>query len=145
MGAYLNSTDLENRVGLTRLTQLLADTGSAIDSAVLDEVIDSAEGEINGYLARRYATPVDLTSHPDLAATLKGYALDVASYRAHARRPPAPEDIRKSRDDAIAWLKLVSEGKVVLPAATTPATTNADDPKPTWGSSPQNAARLREL
>ncbi|MEK6798025.1 MAG: phage protein Gp36 family protein [Planctomycetota bacterium] len=100
---------------------------------------------MNGYLARRYATPVDLTTHADLAATLKSFTLDVATYRLAQRRPPIAEAIVKARQDAIEWLTKVSQGTIVLPAAATPASTSSDDPKPAWGSSEQNAAKLREL
>jgi len=143
--AYIAGADLENRVGVVRLAKLTTDAGSTPDATAVDEIVQSAEGEVNGYLAKRYAVPVDLTAHPDVQATLKGMCLHVAVYNAHLRRPPVPEDITRARSNAIEWLKMVSEGKVNLPAATTPQSTNADDPKPTWGSSPQNASRLREL
>ena len=143
--AYIVQSDLETRVGTARLGQLTAETGSTPDATAVAEIMASAEGEVNGYLARRHAVPVDLSAHPDLAATLKGYCLDIAAYRAFSRRPPVAEDVSKARGNAIEWLKAVSEGKIVLPAAATPASTNADDPKPTWGSNAQNAAKLREL
>jgi len=143
--AYIVQADLEGRVGAAKLLQLTTDSGATIDAAVVAEIMGSAEGEVNGYLARRYAVPVDLTAHADVQATLKGFCLDLAAYRAHLRRPPVPEDISKARSNAVEWLKMVSEGKIVLPAATTPASTGADDPKPSWGSNAQNAAKMRGL
>jgi phage gp36-like protein len=134
--AYIVNQDIIDRVGNDAAVQLTTDSGAAVDTDVLDEVRESAEGEVNGYLARRYAVPVDLTTHTDLAATLKGFTLDVAVYRLHARRPPVSESIRELRTDAIKWLTAVSEGKVVLPAEVTPASTTSDDPAPTTGYSP---------
>jgi len=69
----------------------------------------------------------------------------VAVYRLHARRPPVPADVRTMRDDAIKWLKDVSNGVIVLPATVTPASTTADDPTAAWGSKEQNAATMRDL
>lgn len=143
--AYIVNSDIIARVGSAAAVQLSADSGDMVDAAVLDEVRLSSEGEVNGYLAKRYAVPVDLSAHPDLAATLKGFALDVAVYRLHARRPPVPEDIRRMRDEAIKWFENVAKGMIPLPAAATPASSQADQPTIAWGSKPQNAATMRDL
>lgn len=139
--AYIDNADITARVGNDTAVQLTTDSGAVVDSVVLDEVRESAEGEVNGYLARRYAVPVDLTTHTDLAATLKGFTLDIAVFRLHSRRPPVTEAIREARTDAVKWLTAVSEGKVILPAAVTPASTTSDDPTPTWGGSDATASR----
>lgn len=143
--AYIINSDIIARVGSNTAVQLSADSGDVVDAAVLDEVRQSTEGEINGYVGRRYAVPVDLSAHPELAATLKGFALDVAAYRLHARRPPVAEDIRRMREEAIKWLKDVSNGVIVLPATVTPASSTSDQPTAAWGSSEQNAATMRDL
>ena len=143
--AYITDQDLIDRVGNQTAAELTTDSGTTPDTNVLAEVRASAEGEVNGYLARRYAVPVDLGAHPDLAAVLKGVTLDIAVFRLHSRRPPVPPDVRAARDDAVRWLTDVSTGKVVLPAAATPASTTSDDPMVDWGSHDPNATRLREL
>lgn len=132
--SYINNQDIIDRVGNSAAVQLTTDAGSVVDTNVLDEVRKSAEGEANGFLARRYAVPVDLTAHPDLAGTLKGMVLDIAVYRLHARRTPVSDGDQRMRDQAIKWLTSVSTGTIVLPAAATPASTGADDPTSTWGS-----------
>jgi phage gp36-like protein len=142
--SYIVNQDVIDRVGNDAAVQLTSDSGTAVVTAVIDEVRQSAEGEANGYLARRYDTPVDLTGETDLAATLKGYVLDIAVYRLMSRRPPVAENYRTDRDNAVAWFKLVSEGKVVLPATATPATTNADDPTFGHGTQAQNLGTLRD-
>ena len=142
--AYIVNQDIIDRVGGDAAAQLTTDTGGLVDGAVLDEVRESAEGEVNSYLARRYAVPVDLSAHADLAATLKGFTLDVAVYRLMVRRPPAPETHRTARDDAIKWFTQISEGKIVLPASVTPASTTADDPAQGFGSNDQNLAKMRD-
>ena len=103
--AYIVNQDIIDRVGNAKAAQLTTDSGSVPSQTVLDEVRESAEGEANGYLARRYATPVDLSAHADLAGTLKGFVLDIAVYRLMSRRPPVGDDARAGRDDAIATLR----------------------------------------
>ena len=142
--SYIVNQDIIDRVGNAKAAQLTTDSGSTPDSAVLDEVRKSSEGEADSYLARRYATPVDLTAHPELAATLKGFVLDIAVYRLHGRRAPVSEAHEKARDQAIEWLKQLAEGKIVLPAASTPSSTNADDPLSAWGSKEQNLSTMRD-
>ena len=134
--AYISNQDLITRVGSDAALQLTTNSGDIIAGPVLDEVVGGAQGEADGYLARRYAVPVDLTAHADLAATLKSFVLDIAEYRLRALRPPVPEAARRKRDDAVKWFTLISEGKIVLPASVTPASTTSDDPASTSESSP---------
>src|SRR5262249_39230759 len=75
-------------------------------------------GEADGYLAARYATPVDLSAHPELAAVLKSFVLDLAEYRLHNRRPPVPDDVVRRHREAIEWLQRIVRGQVSLPAMT---------------------------
>ena len=138
--AYIVNQDIIDRVGNERAAQLTADSGTTPDQTVLDEVRLGAEGEANGYLGRRYEVPVDLTAHADLAATLKRFVLDIAVYQLMSRRDPASETSRRVRDDAVKWLERIAKGEIVLPAATTPAGTNSDNPKSSWGSTPSQDA-----
>lgn len=142
--AYIVNQDIIDRVGDNATAELTTDSGSVPNTTVLDEVRLSTEGEVNGYLAKRYAVPVDLTAHADLAATLKGFTLDIAVYRLHGRRPPVSETIRTARDDAIKWLTKVSNATILLPAAVTPASTSSDDPGLEWGGREQNLGKIRD-
>jgi len=140
--SYIVNQDIIDRVGSKSAAQLTGDAnGDTPVQGVLDEVRLSSEGEVNGYLATRYAVPVDLTAHADVAATLKAFTLDIAVYRLHLRRPPVAEDVRNARNDAVKWLEGVAKGAVDLPAATTPASSTSDQPTAEWGSSPQDADR----
>ncbi len=143
--AYITTQNLIDRVGSTKAAQLTTDSGSTPDSALLAEVTAEAEGEVNGYLARRYAVPVDLTAHPELAATLRGKTLDIAVYRLHVRRPPVPDAHKDIYDSAIKWLTAVSKGEIVLPAATTPPSGTADSPVAEWFSSENDVTRENML
>jgi len=116
--SYVSNADIEKRVGPAAYVQLTDDegTGSANEDRV-DEARLGAEGEVDSYLARRHAVPVDLSGHPQVQAVLVGFVLDLAVYRLHARRPPVPQDAVRRREEAVRWLQRVAEGQVHLPAA----------------------------
>ena len=116
--SYITNADIEERVGGVALVQFADDDGNGIaDVGVVDEARLGAEGEVNSYLGRRFAVPISLTIHPDLADVLASFTLDLAEYRLRLRRPPVPEDARRRRDQAIEWLARVAEGRIELPSA----------------------------
>ena len=142
--AYISNQDLIDRVGSTRAAELTTDSGSTPDADKVTEARLGAEGEVNGYLARRYAVPINLTAHPDLAAALKSITLDVAAYRLHTLRQPVPEEVSSVRKMAIEWCSKVSRGEIVLPAAATPASATADSPTVSWGGKARTDPGIRE-
>ena len=83
----------------------------------MSEALGGAEGEVNSYLGRRVAVPVETGGEPQLSAVLKSITLDLAEYRLHGRRPPVPEDVRYKYASAVQWLQRVASGEAVLPAA----------------------------
>ena len=116
--SYVSNSDIEERLGTSVYVQLTDDSGSG--SADLDKVNESrlgAEGEVNSYLGRRYAVPVDTSGAEELAAVLKSITLDLIEYRLHSRRPPVAQEIRHKREAAVKWLGQVASGEVVLPAS----------------------------
>lgn len=125
MGNYASQADLKARyeddVAVAHLT-LDEETGTP-NTAVLDEVIDDAEGEINSYLAARYLVPVDVSSDTGLAARLKSLTLDLATYKLELRTGHVTDERGKAHDDGIAYLDKISKGAVFLPAAAAPAST----------------------
>ncbi len=141
MGNYLTNADVITRVGNKTAAELTTDSGSTPDTALIDQYIDEAEGEIDSYLSRRTKVPIDLVAHPEVAAPLRGKVMAVVIYMMQSRRSDAPDDVRKQRDDAIDWATKISEGKALLPATLTPAPTTSDEPGAKWKSSPPNASR----
>ena len=124
--SYTTHADIEERLGSAAYVQLTDDTGSgSADEDKVTEARLAAEGEVNSYLGRRYAVPVDVTGEEELAGVLKSVTLDLVEYRLHARRPPVPEDIRLKRDSAVRWLQRAASGEVVLPAGSELATNPA--------------------
>ncbi len=115
--SYASLSDLEDRLGSAVYLQLTDDAGAGTpDEAVAGEALGGAEGEMNSFLARRYAVPVAVAGEPEVAALLKSIALDLAEYRLHARRAGVPDDVRAKREAALRWLQLIAAGQAVLPA-----------------------------
>ena len=141
---YASATDLTNRLGTRTAAELTADSGSTPDTTKLTEDANAASAEVDGYLARRYAVPIDLAAHPELAPLLKGITLDLGAYRTHCRRQPVPEEISKARQAAVEWCLRVSRGEILLPATTTPTPTTADSPMTSHGGAERNPPGVRE-
>lgn len=119
---YATQQDMIDRFSSTELIQLSDrdNTADAIDAVVLGRALDDAGGEIDGYLAGRYALPLATT--PRILTTV---ACDIARYRLYDDR--ATEQVSKRYESAIAFLKLVAEGKVAL------GPDSADTPTPEGG------------
>jgi phage gp36-like protein len=115
--AYVTNIDIEERLGSALYVQLTDDAGTG--SADLDKVNEArlgAEGEVNSYLGRRVAVPVDVAGQAELAAVLKSVVLDLVEYRLHSRRAPIPDDTVRRHSEALRWLERVASGAVALPA-----------------------------
>src|SRR3972149_4325981 len=111
--SYITNADIEERVGGVAYVQLADDDGNGVaDVGVVDEARGGSEGEVNSYLGRRYAVPINLTTHPDLAEGLASFILDRAEYRLRLGRPPVPEDARRRHAQAIEWLARVADGRI---------------------------------
>jgi len=107
---YVTQQQLVARFGEEELIQLTdrANVG-AIDAAVLNQAIADAGAEIDGYLAGRYQLP--LAQVPSVIAL---YCGDITRYRLYD--DAARDEVRKRYEDAMKFLRLVSEGKVRLGA-----------------------------
>ncbi len=115
--SYIVNDDIELRLGTARYVQLTDDAGTgSANAAVADEARLGAEGEVDSYLSRRYAVPIDLVAHPEVSGVLLSVSLDLAEYRLHARRREVPVDVIGKRDTALGWLRRVSTGDTSLPS-----------------------------
>lgn len=123
--AYITTGQLSQRVGATlyaRLTDRVS--GASPDSAVAQQIIDEAEAETNAILAHRYATPIDLAEHPELANTVAARVLDIAEFIAWKASPfvsEVPLRVQRLYSNATAWLNAVARREAVLPADRPPA------------------------
>lgn len=121
MGSYCSVAQLTARFASDVEAGYATDNEAAgvISSTVAGECIGSAEGEINSYLSRRYRTPLSATELTDtsVAELMLGVTLDIAEFHVLNRSPEVPEQKEKQYDRRIEWLKLVAEGKVLIPGA----------------------------
>ena len=118
--AYLSNSDIQSLLGTAATIELTDDTGSgSVNADIVTAARIGAEGEANSFFSTRYRVPIDLSVEPDVAAVIRTFILDLAVYRLHSRKPPIPEDLVRRRQEAIAWLTRVADGRVRLPSVAT--------------------------
>ncbi len=134
--AYITTSQLSARLGSTlyaRLTDRV--NGTTASETVAQQIVDEAEAEANSYLAQRYATPVDLTAHPELQDILAARVLDLAEFTAWKGSPfinDPPQRVHQLYAAAIGWLESVAAGRFPLPASSPPASRTAEDAGPRY-------------
>lgn len=107
---YATQADLEQRFGAAELIQLTdraEPPAGAVDGQVVARALADADALIDSYLAARYDLP--LATPP---ALLVGLACDVARYQLYD--DAAPEEVRRRYEDALARLKQLATGVMVL-------------------------------
>lgn len=140
--AYITTTQLESRLGSTlyaRLTDRV--NGTTADGTVAQQIVDEAEALANAHLAKRYATPIDLTTHPELADVLEARALDLAEYLAWRDSPfvtDVPERVRLVHEEASQWFASIAAGEIDLPASSPPASRTGVDDSPRFTEPPRS-------
>jgi phage gp36-like protein len=141
--AYISTSDLSRRLGAAlyaRLTDRVA--GATADEVVAQQIVAEAEAEANSFLARRYATPVDLAAAPELAATLAARVLDLAEHRAWRSSPfvsGVPQRVEELYRQAASWFEAAARGAALLPAAAPPASGVAEVRGPLYAARPRQA------
>ncbi|MEW6199199.1 MAG: phage protein Gp36 family protein [Planctomycetota bacterium] len=139
--AYITKEQLSERLGATlyaRLTDRVQ--GATANDSVGQELVEAAEAEANSYLARRYATPVDVGAHPEVLTVLRARVLDVAEYLAWKGSPfvsDPPQRVHALYAGALRWLEQVAAGQVALPAAAPPAGSTGQPDGPRYVATPR--------
>lgn len=106
---YASQQNLIDRCGDVELRQIADhDRDGLPDLAVVTAALVDADNLINGYVAAKYTTP--LANTPDLVRT---WAVSIARYVLH--RNGAPDHVTADYKDAVAGLKDVARGLVMLP------------------------------
>ena len=140
--AYITTTQLQSRLGSTlyaRLTDRV--NGTTADPTVAQQIVDEAEAVANSHLAKRYATPIDLTTHPELSGILEARVLDLAEYLGWRDSPfvaDIPERIRLMHDETSDWFASIASGKIDLPASAPPASRTAVDDSARYTEPPRS-------
>ena len=107
---YATVTDLQERLGVPRLTQLtdLEDPPVGVPNlTVAQRAIDDATAEIDGHLIGRYAVPL-----PSAPPVLKVHAVTIAHYRLLGSA--ADEGMREDYKAALRYLRDVASGAISL-------------------------------
>ena len=136
--AYITTTDLSARLGGTIYARLTDRTnGTTADGTVAQQIVDEAQAEADSYLSRRYATPVDLTAHPELANVLALRTLDLAEYAAWKGSPfvnELPSRVKLLYEQARRWFEDVSSAEIDLPASGLLPSRVAEDDSPRYSA-----------
>jgi phage gp36-like protein len=107
---FATKTDMVSRFGDKEVIQITdRDLNGVIDDAVLQRGLTSADAEISGYLAGRYALPFAVV--PQM---LVDYACDIARYRLTGTEVTCTPDIEARYHQAVKYLTLVGQGKISL-------------------------------
>lgn len=104
-----------------------ADATHAAMISRIDEAIETADAEIDGYCAVKYSVP--FTTVPRL---ITGLSVEIAIYYLYKRRT-VPEKIEKAYDKAVSRLKDISRGILTLgvdPPPTASTAGGAESNKP---------------
>jgi len=106
--SYCTKQDLIDRFGENELVDLTdRDNLGVINNTVLDQAINDASAEMDGYLGGRYQLP--LATVPPV---LKALCCNVARYKLYDEQ--ASELVTKRYDGAIKFLFSVSKGEISL-------------------------------
>lgn len=88
-----------------------------VDEVQLGKALADASAEIDSHLGRRYALPLVRSGVAlvDSPVMLVGLCCDIARYRLTGTEVQETEAIRNRYRDAVATLKLLASGEVVIP------------------------------
>lgn len=109
---YANKEDLIKRFGEREIVALASNDEEIIVDSVVDTALSDAEELINSYVAVKYALP--LTTVP---AALKRICCDFARYFMY--KEVIPEEVEKTYERNLTFLKDIARGVVVLGDAET--------------------------
>ncbi len=105
---YCTIQQMEARFGRDELIQLTDRSGTGeLDTQVLNEAIEDASNEIDGYLGGRYTLPLAV-----VPTVLVRLACNIARLNLYEVEPPP--NVRQRYEDAVRFLQAVSAGRVSL-------------------------------
>ena len=112
--AYCTIDDILKKIPQATVIQLTDDEGTGtVNADRVDEAIEGADAEINGYCATRYTVP--LNPVPEIIVKLSA---DLAIYNLYARVVEnIPDTRQQQRNAAIKLLERIADGKVLLGSA----------------------------
>ena len=109
--AYAAPADIGAQYGAETLLLLTDRDGDGqADPGAAERALADATAEIDGYLAGRYALPLE----SGRAAALRRTAVDIAVYRLAADATAATDERRRRYEDAVRFLKGIASGEIRL-------------------------------
>lgn len=108
--SYATVSDMEARYPARDLIAITDPANLALQPAAIQQALNDASVEIDGYLESRFSLPLS-----DPPAVLNLHCCTVAMYRLQSLRPLHDlEDARKRYEDVIKFLEKVAQGKLTL-------------------------------
>jgi len=107
--AYCSEDDLLKMIPQADLADLTVESGEVPDSLIIIDAISKAGAEIDSYLGVKYVVP--MATPPD---RVKALAVDLAIYQLYSRRSIVPPVWQQRHDAAVAFLKQVVAGQMVI-------------------------------
>lgn len=126
--AYCTQTDLLTEVSEKDLAELTSDADGVIDAAVVTQMIANADSEIDGYVGKKYKTPLSSPVPP----IVKTWSIRISLYNLFARRSNRlggiSEVVEKNYKNAIKSLEDVAKGLLTLGVDPPPAAPSTGQP-----------------
>ena len=132
---YVTNADIIAWVGNERAYQLTTDTGTTPDTALIDDKIEEAEGEVNSAVAMRTSLTPTEADHPTSFYMLRGWVTAIVVYKLALRRPNMPEDWKSEYEIVMAALERLRKGQIEMPDV------DLSGQQAEWNSKPQDADR----
>jgi phage gp36-like protein len=107
--SYATQADIAELYGANALVVADHDRDGVPDTAAVTRALEAATGEIDTYLARRYALPL-----VEVPSFLRQLCVDVALYRLALGADVASSEHRQRYEDALAHLKAIADGRAAL-------------------------------
>ncbi|MFZ5448606.1 MAG: gp436 family protein [Thermodesulfobacteriota bacterium] len=107
--AYCSEDDLLKMITQSELAELTVESGEVPDSLIIEDAIGKADAEINSFLGVKYVVP--LSPPPDQVRAL---SVDLAIYNLYSRRNVVPQVRQQRYEAAVALLKQVASGELVI-------------------------------
>lgn len=135
MANYATTSELQARFNSAEEVALLTHTVGTPDATVLTDMLESAEGDINSRIGKRYATPVVVTANTELTALMKRKTLDLAEFYLLREGDRVSALKERQGESVLLWADSIAEGRYVLSGAVTPPSTASRDPLASWTGS----------
>ncbi|MBN2740047.1 MAG: DUF1320 domain-containing protein [Rhodobacteraceae bacterium] len=143
---YATISDITDLYGANALYVADRDQDGVADTAAVDRALTSASAEIDAHIGVRYPLPL-----AEVPAFLTTICVDIAVYRLALSADVLSDEHRRRYEDALGFLKRVSEGKATLQFTSSAPGTDGEPaagPRPIVSEGPErlfSRAKMRDL